>query len=314
MFDRARLTRHRDRAAARFAEYDFLKARVSNDLIERLADTSHAFPHALDLGCHSGMLAKRLQAQRGVAKVQACDLSEKMVALARGAGVDARQADEEYLPFGPATFDLVASALSLHWVNDLPGALIQIRQALKPDGLFLGGLLGAGTLTQLRISLMEAEAELTGGAALRVSPLPGLQDMASLMQRAGFALPVVDVDRVTVRYGDVFKLLADLGGMGERAAFASNAQRGLSRRILMRMAQIYAERFSDADGKVRASFEIIYLSGWAPAPHQPKPKRPGSATVRLADALGTTEHSTREDPATSSGAFAKPWTISVKAR
>lgn len=296
MFNRSRLRQRRNRAASGFAEYDFLKARVSSHLLERLADTPHEFSRALDLGCHTGTLASLIKAHKGVQEVIACDLSEQMVAAARANGHEAVQVDEEQLPFEIASFDLVASALSLHWVNDLPGALIQIRRALRPDGLFLGALFGAGTLNELRVSLMEAEAELTGGAAPRISPLPGLQDMAGLMQRAGFALPVVDIDRVTVRYSSVFKLLADLGGMGERAAFAADQGRGLSRRILMRMAEIYAERFSDGDGKIRASFDIVYLSGWAPAPDQPKPKRPGSATVRLADALGTKEHSANEKP------------------
>ena len=299
MFDRARLRALRNRRARTFEEYDFLKARVSNDLLERLADTSHEFAEALDLGCHTGGLARQLNEQSGIRRVVATDLSPAMVEQARASGVDARIGDEERLPFEANQFDLVASALSLHWVNDLPGTLVQVRNVLKPDGLFLAGLFGAGTLTELRTCLMEAEAELTGGASPRISPLPGLQDMAGLMQRAGFALPVVDIDHVTVRYASPFKLLQDLGGMAERAAFAAQAgseggARGLSRRILARMAEIYADRFSDADGKVRASFEIIYLSGWAPAPGQPKPKRPGSATVRLADALGTKEISIDE--------------------
>ena len=296
IFDRARLRRQRDRAAANFQEYDFLKARVSNDLLERLADTSHIFARAHDLGCHTGELAKRLKTHSGVEKVTASDLSSRMVEKAFRSGVEADYADEENLPFQAGSFDLIMSALSLHWVNDLPGALIQIRRTLKPDGLFLAGLFGAGTLSELRASLTEAEVELSGGAALRVSPLPGLQDMAGLMQRAGFALPVVDVDTVTVRYSSPFKLLEDLRGMGERAAFASAQGGGLSKRILARMAEVYADRFSDPDGKVRASFKIIYLSGWAPADSQPQPKKPGSATVRLADALGVKEKSTGEKP------------------
>jgi len=298
MFDRDRLRKRRDKAAASFDQFDFLKVRVCDDLMERLADTPHQFERALDLGCHTGQLAQRLAGYPGIGRVEASDLSLGMVERAQAAGIHAIQVDEERLPYEVASFDLVVNALSLHWVNDLPGALIQIRRTLKPDGLFLGALFGGGTLHELRTSLMEAEAELTGGAGARVSPMPRLQDMASLMQRAGFALPVVDLDRVTVRYGSVFKLLADLGGMAERAAFASGQSRGLSRRILMRMAEIYAERFSDPDGKVRAEFEIIYLSGWAPAPNQPKPKRPGSATVSLADALGTKEHKTGEKPGT----------------
>ena len=296
MFDRTRLRQRRDKAASRFHEYDFLKARVSNHLLERLSDTPHIFTHALDLGCHAGTLARGLLSHKGVEHVVACDLSEKMAARAKMPGIDVRQVDEEALPFEVESFDMIGSALSLHWVNDLPGTLIQIRRALRADGLFLGALFGAGTLNELRTCCMEAEAELTGGASPRISPLPGLQDMAGLMQRAGFALPVVDIDRVTVRYKSVFKLLDDLGGMGERAAFATPQGQGLSRRILMRMAELYAEGFSDPDGKVRASFDIIYLSGWAPAPGQPRPKKPGSATIRLADALGTTEHPANDKP------------------
>jgi hypothetical protein len=173
-------------------------------------------------------------------------------------------------------------------VNDLPGALIQIRTALKPDGLFLGCLFGAGTLGELRTSFLEAETELTGGAGVRISPLPGLQDMAGLMQRAGFALPVVDLETVTVRYGEPFKLLRDIKGMGEQAAFAPNEKmprRPLSRRLLARMAEIYAERFADSDGRLRATFNVIWLSGWAPDASQPKPLRPGSAKHSLADAV-----------------------------
>lgn len=296
MFDRTLLRQRRDKAASDFHEYDFLKVRVSNHLLERLSDTPHVFAKALDLGCHTGALARGLLAHKSVEHVTACDLSDKMAARAKTPEIEALQVDEEALPFDVCRYDLVASALSLHWVNDLPGVLIQIRRTLSADGLFLGALFGAGTLRELRTCFMEAEAELTGGAAPRVSPLPGLQDMAGLMQRAGFALPVVDVDRITVRYASVFKLLEDLGGMGERAAFATEQGRGLSPRILRRMAELYTERFADPDGKVRASFDIIYLSGWAPAPGQPQPKRPGSATVRLADALGTVEHPANDKP------------------
>lgn len=285
MFDRSRLRKRRDKIAAGFADFDFLKTRVIADMIERLADTSHVFERALDLGCHTGGLAKRLQDQPGIREVLAGDVSPGMVDMAKAAGINAVNMDEERLAFAPERFDLIMSALSLHWVNDLPGALIQIRRTLRPDGLFLGALFGAGTLSELRTCLMEAEIEMTGGAAPRISPLPGLQDMAGLMQRAGFALPVVDIDPVTVRYASPFKLLADLKGMGERAAFAGDQGRALSPRVLARMAEIYAERFSDPDGKVRASFQIISVSGWAPSPDQPQPKRPGSATVSLVDAL-----------------------------
>ena len=215
-------------------------------------------------------------------------------AMATACRVPAFVADEERLPVGDHTLDLVTSLLSLHSVNDLPGALVQIQRALKPDGLFIGCLLGAGTLKELRTSLMQAEVEILGGAAQRIAPLPGLQDMAGLLQRAGFALPVADVDRVTVRYDTPFNLIADIKGMAEGAAFADTSRPPLSRRILTRMAEIYAEQFSDPDGRLRASFEIIWLSGWAPAPGQPKPLKPGSAKQSLASAVGSKEISIKD--------------------
>ncbi len=285
LFDRQRLIKHRTRAALNFSDYDFLKSRVSNALLERLDDTSHRFARCLDLGCHHGVLAENISKRVGCDSVLASDIAPAMLDLARDRGVPTQQVDEAHLPFHEQSFDLVASALSLHWVNDLLGTLIQIRRILKPDGLFLAAFFGEATLHELRASLMEAESELTGGVAARVSPFASLQDMAGLMQRAGFALPVVDKDRLTVRYQTPFDLLRDLGGMGERAAFAQPSARGLSRRILMRMAQIYQRDYADPDGKVRASFDIIYLSGWAPAPHQPQPKARGSAKVSLAEAL-----------------------------
>ena len=262
-------------------------------MAERLADTPRRFARALDLGCHTGAGARALTASGKVDQVYAADLSASMVRASQTPGF---AADEERLPIGDHTLDLIISLLSLHSVNDLPGALVQIRRALKPDGLFLGCLFGAGTLTELRTSLMQAEVGITGGAAQRIAPLPGLQDMAGLLQRAGLALPVADVDRVTVRYDTPFALLEDLKGMGERAVFAERGRPGLSRRILARMAEIYANSFSDSDGRVRASFEIIWLSGWAPAPGQPKPLKPGSAKHSLARAVGAKEISLNEKP------------------
>ena len=293
LFNRARHIAFRNRAAPCFEEYDFLKQRVSSEMIERLADSAHRFPRALDLGSHTGTLAWKLSDCPQVDAVTCFDASPAMAEAARTAGFEAVSTPEETLPFDEESFDLVASALSLHWANDLPGQLIQIRRMLKPDGLFLGAWFGAGTLTELRTCLMQAESELTGGAAPRVSPLPGLQDSAGLLQRAGFALPVADIDHVTVRYVHPLKLIEDLRGMGEQAAFAAGGH-PLSRRVLMRMAELYVEQFSDPDGRVRASFEIVWLSGWAPAPGQPQPKRPGSATVSLAKALGSTEQSAGE--------------------
>ncbi len=296
MFDRARLRARRDRRAANFDEYDFLKRHVSNQIIERLADTAHSFATGFDLGCHTGTLARALAEAHPDMTLRAGDLSPLMAKRARANGVDAITLDEETPLIGPnalerGQLDLIISALSLHWINDLPGTLAQIRASLRPDGLFLGALLGAGTLAELRHALSEAETELTGGAAPRLSPLPRLQDMASLMQRAGFALPVVDIDRLTVHYASPFKLLEDLGGMAERAAFASPAGRSLSQRVLMRMAEIYIEEFADERGKVPATFQIIHLSGWAPAPHQPQPKKRGSATISLAEGIAVAKKS-----------------------
>jgi len=281
----------RERAVVNYPKYSFLKTRVSSEIVERLQDSPRRFPLALDLGSHTGAVARALQASGTVDTVFAADLSEGMV---QAAGALSFAADEEHLPVADEALDLIVSALNLHAVNDLPGSLIQIRRALKPDGLFLGALFGAGTLKELRTSLLQAESEITGGAAQRVSPLPGLQDMAGLLQRADFALPVADIDHVTVRYATPFALLDDLKGMGERAVFADGSRPPLSRRILARMAEIYAEQFSDADGKVRATFELVWLSGWAPSPDQPKPLRPGSAKVSLAKALGGQEISAGE--------------------
>lgn len=293
IFDTARHLARKDRAAASYANYDFLKVRVSSDLMERLADTSHEFENALDLGAHDGTLAALLKASEKVQRVTAFEASPKFAASARARGVEVHSGDPETLPFAENQFDLVVSALALHWINDLPGQLIQINRLLKPDGLFLAGFFGAGTLLELRTCLLEAETEILGGAAMRVSPLPGLQDSAGLLQRAGFALPVADVDPITVRYADPFRLMEDLKGMGETATF-SNGTHPLRRDVLARMAELYFDRFSDPDGRIRASFEIVWLSGWAPAPGQPRPKRPGSATASLAEAVGSIEKSAGE--------------------
>ena len=197
--------------------------------------------------------------------------------------------DEERLPFAPASLDLIVSSLALHWINDLVGALIQIRHALKPDGLFLGAILGGATLTELRQALTVAEVEIVGGAGPRVSPFADAHDAASLLQRAGFALPVVDVDTVTVRYGHSLSLMADLRAMGEANALFERPATPLTRRILARADEIYRERFSQPDGRIVATFEIITLTGWAPHESQQQPLRPGSAKMRLADALHAVE-------------------------
>lgn len=288
MFDRARVARNRDRASFRFREYAFLKGRESNQLLERLADTSREFDRALDIGAHDGQACEALRESGKVKEIIALEWAPRMAKRLKSNGFETVKSDSENLAFPTESFDLVTSVLSLHWINDLPGMLTQIRQVLMPDGLFLGCLFGAGTLPELRAALIDAESEITGGISPRLSPLPGLQDMAGLLQRAGFALPVADVERVTVRYSHPMKLLEDLKGMGEQAAFErrdGEMRRPLSRRILARMSDIYMDRFQDPDGKVRATFEIAWLSGWAPHASQPKPLRPGSGKVSLAEAV-----------------------------
>jgi hypothetical protein len=183
----------------------------------------------------------------------------------------------------------VVSLFALQGVNDLPGTLVQIRRALRQDGLFLAALLGGSTLTELRQSFAQAEAELEGGISPRVAPFADVRDLGGLLQRAGFALPVADTDLVRVRYASPFDLLRDLRGMGLTNALSDRRRTPLRRGTLLRAAAIYAERFGDPDGRIPATFEILWLSGWAPHESQPKPLQPGSARMRLADALGVRE-------------------------
>jgi NADH dehydrogenase [ubiquinone] 1 alpha subcomplex assembly factor 5 len=289
VFDRRAVRRHRDRAAGTLPSHDFLLREVAGRLAERLDDVTRHFPLALDLGCHDGTLGRALAGRGGVETLVQADLSPAMAKTARGAGRPAVAADEEALPFAAASFDAVFSLLSLHWVNDLPGALIQVRRALRPDGLFLAALLGGETLKELRTALLEAEIEVEGGAGPRVSPFADVRDLGGLLQRAGFALPVADVDAIEVSYPDAFRLMADLRGMGEANALADR-RKGFSRRAtLMRAAGLYAERHAGADGRLPATFQVIYLTAWAPDESQPKPLAPGSARSRLAEALESEE-------------------------
>lgn len=291
VFDRALVARHRARAAAGFGAHDFLVRRVVEEFSDRLAAVNRNFPRALDLGSHWGTLSAMELPAGKIGTVVSADLSPAMLARAAGLRV---AADEERLPFRDGSFNLVASALSLHWVNDLPGALIQIRRALAPDGLLLAALFGGDTLTELRQSLQEAEIECDGGLSPRVSPFADLRDMGSLLQRAGFALPVVDADRVTVRYPNALKLMAELRGMGETNALLERRRTPLGRRTLFRAAEIYQRKFGLPDGRIPATFEIVSITGWSPHASQQQPLRPGSAAMRLADALGTEEQSAGE--------------------
>ena len=284
IFDRRLHARRLDRASLGFASAGFLKARATDDLVERLAQINRNFPVAADLGARDGAFrsASREIGGTKIGWLAETDLSHGMIRSRAGPRL---VADEERLPFAEASLDLVVSSLALHWVNDLVGALVQIRRALKPDGLFLGALFGGSTLTELRQSLTEAETRTRGGAGPRVSPFVDAKDAAALLQRAGFALPVVDTDTVTVRYDHALKLLADLRAMGETNILFDRPHEPLNRSIVEDMCAIYAERFGAPDGKIVATFEIVTLTGWAPHPEQQKPAKRGSATTSLEVAL-----------------------------
>jgi SAM-dependent methyltransferase len=286
IFDR-RLHRLRLGRAARGAGRagdgaDFLGPRVAEDIVERLEAINRRFNLALDLGARDGAFAAALGASPAAEKIGRLIPAPESHGAWRGSALIA---DAERLPFAEASLGLIVSRLALHWVNDLVGALIQIRRALRPDGLFLGALLGGATLTELRQSLMAAEAELRGGAGPRVSPFMDAADGASLLQRAGFTLPVVDTDTVRVLYDEPVKLLADLRVMGETSALLDRPQAPLTRDILRRAFEIYRARHAAPDGRIISTFEILTLTGWAPHPDQPKALRPGSAKVSLAEAL-----------------------------
>ena len=293
LFDRALLRQHRNRSASRIQDYSFLASRAFDDMLDRVESITRDFERTLILGGGPGlvdMIGKRPVRD----KLDWVGQSDIATNIARQLDGTRLVLDEELLPIADETLDLVLAPLGLHWTNDLPGVLVQINRALKPDGFFAGALFGGSTLTELRQSLMAAENELSGGVSARVSPLAGTFDMAALLQRAGFAMPVADIDRVTVRYDNVFKLMQDLRGMGETSVLSDRSRKPATRALFIRAAEIYAERFADADGRIRASFEIVHFGGWAPHPDQPKPKRPGSATTRLADALGVREQSAGE--------------------
>lgn len=284
IFDRALLRRRRLRAM-RGEPVDFLLRHVAQELVERLSVVKRSFLVAADIGTPGDALRTMIHSQGLALNVIVLDplalqLRDEPLRVV---------ADEEALPFADASLDLAVSALALQAVNDLPGTLTQIRRALKPDGLFLAGLLGGETLTELRQSFAEAEAEVDGGVSPRVSPFADVRDLGALLQRAGFALPVVDTDRLTVRYTTPFDLMRDLRGMGATNALVERRRAPLRRGTLLRMADIYAARFSDPDGRLRATFDIVWLSGWAPHESQQQPLRPGSAKTRLADALKVIE-------------------------
>ena len=293
VFDHCTLRLRRARAARRGGA-EFLYAEAAERLADRLDDVNRTFPAVLDLGSRTGLLGRRLAGRAGLVSLVSADPCPVFAAQATGARL---ALDPETLPFTAGSFDAVLSVLALHWANDLPGALIQLRRALRPDGLLLASLFGGDTLAELRRALMEAELAEEGGVSPRVSPFAEMRDLGGLLQRAGFALPVIDADRVTVTYPDAFALMRDLRAMGESNAVRER-RRGFTRRAtLARAAVRYAELFGQADGRIPATFEIITLTAWTPHDSQPQPLRPGSARTRLAAALGTTERSADDQAA-----------------
>jgi SAM-dependent methyltransferase len=276
IFDRALLRTRQQRARAIGAE-TFLLDRVVAELAERLAEILRQFVNAADIGTPADVVRHAL-----AGKVESIERIEI--------------GDDEVIHAPAVSLNLVVSALALQFVNDLPGVLVQIRRALMPDGLLLAAMIGGDSLTELRQAFAQAESEVEGGLSPRVAPFADLRDLGGLLQRAGFALPVIDSERVTVRYDTVFNLMHDLRRMGATNVLTERRRAPLRRKTLLRMAEIYSERFADADKRVRATFEIVWLSGWAPDPSQQKPLKPGSAKARLADALNTREIPAGEKP------------------
>src|SRR5262245_7036621 len=286
VFDRHLLRRRRARAAA-LGPSTFLIERVAMDLADRLATVLRRFDCAVDLGTPTDAARRVLAASGKVGSVITADaLAARCFPRPQPLAV---AADEEALPFRDGSLDLVVSVLALQFVNDLPGTLIQIRRALKADGLLLAALIGGDTLSELRQAFAAAEAEVEDGVSPRVAPFADVRDVGALLQRAGFALPVTDSDRITVRYPSPLALMHDLRRMGATNALRERSRRPLKRATLARMIEIYVERFSDPDGRIRATMEVVWLSGWAPHASQQRPLAPGSARQRLADALGSRE-------------------------
>ena len=285
LFDRALAAQRLDRALAR-GPADFLLVRAAEDLADRLALIKRDFTDALDLATPGTHAARALSA----ANVTRIAPSRASLGAGRFVGL---VADPERPPIADATFDLVVSLLALHQIDDLPGLLIQLRRALRPDGLFLAALPGGDTLQELRACLIEAESEIAGGASPRVAPFADARALGGLLQRAGFALPVVDSDRFVVRYADMFALMRDLRAFGQTNVLIDRPRHFDRRRLFLRAAELYAERYADADGRLRATFEILWLAGWVPHPSQQKPLAPGSAKMRLEDAVKQNPAQTR---------------------
>lgn len=286
VFDRARVRRNRERCRNNFSRHGFLFDWAARELGERLSLINRSFSSTLFLGARSLQAIKTAEGKIGPACVMDMYLPPDLPRI------PAVLADEEFLPFAAGSLDLVLCNMNLHAVNDLPGALIQIRRSLKPDGLFLAALFGGETLHELRACLMEAEMELRGGISPRIAPFADKQQAGALLQRAGYALPVVDSEILTVTYPNLLALMRDLRGMGEGNALEHRDKTFAGKRLFIRAEELYRERYSEPDGRLLASFEILFLIGWAPHESQQKPLRPGSAEHSLAEALNTEERKT----------------------
>ncbi|WP_105440328.1 class I SAM-dependent methyltransferase [Neorhizobium sp. T25_13] len=284
LFDEQLVSARRRRAiTAKDSNAAFLLDIAGRELADRLAVVERQFETAVELHGGTGIAAREALA---TGKVGTLSRVETDAAFARP-GDAFTAAPFEDVPLEPESVNLVLSPLSLHLVNDMPGTLVRIRRALKPDGLFLAAIPGSGTLQEMRDVLLSAEAELTGGASPRVIPFADVRDVGALLQRAGFSLPVVDAETYTVRYDSLFPLMRDLRAMGMTNPVAGRSRVPVARRFFVRAAELYAERYSDPDGRIRATFSIIYASGWAPHESQQKPLKPGSAKMRLAEALNS---------------------------
>jgi len=282
LFDSALIEHFRARAfAKKRGGEDFLLQRLAADLRERLSAVDRHFTRAFDVHSHSNLAADILKQSGKVDKVERVETKAQFLSSPYPGHISPR----EVLDLPPHSADLITSLASLHLTHDTPGVLVQIRQILRPDGLFLAALAGSGTLIELRHSLIEAENEIYGGISPRVAPFMDVRDGGALLQRAGFSLPVADSETITVRYDHLFDLLRDVRGMGMQNALSARSRRPVSKRFFLRAAQIYAERFSDPDGRIRATFNFVWLSGWAPHPEQQRPARRGSATTSFKDFL-----------------------------
>jgi SAM-dependent methyltransferase len=291
IFDRQLLAQRRQRFAAEAAKHDFLLARVAEDFAERLSIVRRDFAVAANFGASHGVISRKIRELPTVHTVYDVEASSALLNQCNGPRI---LADIEAVPFAAESLDLAVTGLALQLTNDVPGVLAQIRRALKPDGLMLAALLGGETLKELREAWLVAEEEMTGGASPRVAPFADVRDLGALLQRAGFALPVADNDVVRVTYATPLDLMRDVKNMGASNMLVQRRRVPVTQRLLMRAAEVYAERFALPDGRIPATFEIITLTAWVPHESQQKPLRPGSAKMRLSEALGVAEHAAGE--------------------